>query len=90
MGGETIVEFQEPPHNWWLLSRGRAGGALVITMQPLAPISLFFRPGVFLDGVRVMTLSDGAYFGDAALLWGVNSPYSVVTDTACSLYVLSR
>ena len=46
--------------------------------------------GVFVDGVRVMTLSDGAYFGDASLLWGVKSQYSVVTDSPCSLYVLHR
>lgn len=46
--------------------------------------------GVFVNGDRVMTLSDGAYFGDAALLWGVKSPYAIVTDSPCSFYVLTR
>lgn len=25
MGAETVLELDEPPHHWWLLSRGRAG-----------------------------------------------------------------
>lgn len=91
MASEIVLEFDEPPHNWWLLSRGRAGGV----SQPMSAVLSGRIPahcfaGVFVDGVRVMTLSDGAYFGDAALLWGVKSPYSIVTDTPCSFYVLSR
>eukprot|EP01059_Diplonema_ambulator_P004278 TRINITY_DN1397_c1_g2_i2.p1 TRINITY_DN1397_c1_g2~~TRINITY_DN1397_c1_g2_i2.p1 ORF type:complete len:1201 (+),score=357.40 TRINITY_DN1397_c1_g2_i2:60-3662(+) len=42
------------------------------------------------DGVHVATLSEGSFFGELSLLYGVRSPYSVTAKTYCQLYVLNQ
>lgn len=38
----------------------------------------------------MLPLADGHYAGDISLLWGVKSPFTIITETSCQLYCVDR
>jgi hypothetical protein len=46
--------------------------------------------GIYRDGFRIGELRGGLFFGEASLVWGINSPVSIQTETVCEFYYLNR
>jgi hypothetical protein len=88
-GGEGLTNALVPLlHSRLILD----GETIILEREPPAAWWMISRGvvGLYRNGRKFAELDDGCTFGDVPLLYGVKAPFSVITETPCQFYYVTR